>query len=83
MPLSRWSARLARRREDQEECSDLVITVATANVQTLDPKEYREVRRLGGNETLRMRFVEAYFARHGFDVIGVQETRLDVEGCST
>ena len=50
------------------------------NVQTLDPGELRKLKAIGLQGTARMSFVDAYMHKRAVQLLGIQETRLPIEG---
>ena len=66
------------RREDTEVS---FLNLATFNVQTLNPKEQRQLRRIGQHLTARTQLIETYLHDRGVHVAGIQEARLPDQGC--
>ncbi|CAK0911187.1 unnamed protein product, partial [Prorocentrum cordatum] len=76
-PLTRWQGH--RMRRDDTEVS--FLNLATFNVQTLDPKEQRQLRRIGQRLAARTQLIETYLRDRGVHVAGIQEARLPDQGC--
>ena len=66
-------------RRDDTEVS--FLNLATFNVQTLDPKEQRQLGRIGQHLTARTQPIETYLHDRGVHVAGIQEARLPDQGC--
>ncbi|CAK0883704.1 unnamed protein product [Prorocentrum cordatum] len=73
---SRWKRHCKKRARNGAQ-----LILATFNVQTLDPKERRQLRRIGESVTARTHYVEDFFNKHHIQLAGVQESRLPDSGC--
>ena len=77
---------LAHAASNNWECRDIynfpkeadVIRLATANVSTLDPKEFKACLNQDNEAVLtgRISFLEDAFIEAGIDIVGVQESRI-------
>ena len=67
LPPTRWQVHAA-------ECAPQggSVTVATINVQTLDPRQFRKLKWVGLRVTPRMAFIDAFLNKHGVAIAGIQ-----------
>ncbi|CAK0907861.1 unnamed protein product, partial [Prorocentrum cordatum] len=79
IPAALLAAARHRMRRDDTEVS--FLNQATFNVQTLDPKEQRQLRRIGQHLAARTQLIETYLHDRGVHVAGIQEARLPDQGC--